>query len=59
MVKIDFSDVKKQTESEPLPERIDTGRAVITNPELIAKYVELSEKEKNRQKKADALSDVK
>lgn len=49
MVKIDFSDVKKQSESEPLPDHIDTGRAVITNPDLIAKYIELSEKEKNRQ----------
>ena len=52
MVKIDFSDVKKQTESEPLPERIDTGRATITNPELIAKYIELSEKEKKHQNTA-------
>lgn len=49
MVKIDFSDLKKQSESEPLPERIDTGRATITNPELIAKYLELSEKEKKCQ----------
>ena len=49
MVKIDFSDVKKQSEADPLPERIDTGRATITNPELIAKYIELSEKEKKHQ----------
>lgn len=49
MVKIDFSDVKKQTESEPLPDHIDTGRAMITDPALIAKYIELSEKEKKHQ----------
>lgn len=46
MVKIDFSNIKKQTESEPLPDRIDTGKATITNPALIAKYKELEEKEK-------------
>jgi hypothetical protein len=47
MVKIDFSEAKKQ--AAPLPGRIDTGRATITNPELIAKYIELSEKEKKHQ----------
>lgn len=46
MVKIDFSNIKKQAESEPLPDRIDTGKATITDPALIAKYKELEEKEK-------------
>lgn len=44
MVKIDFSNIKKQTESAPLPERIDTGKATITDSALIAKYKELEEK---------------
>lgn len=52
MVKIDFSNVKKQTESEPLPDRIDTGRAIITNPELIAKYKELEKKQKRNENTA-------
>lgn len=49
MVKIDFSSIKNSEssrESECLPERIDTGKATITNPALIAKYKELEEKER-------------
>lgn len=46
MAVIDFSDIKKQGESEPLPERIDTGKATITDSALIAKYKELEQKEK-------------
>lgn len=52
MVKIDFSNIKKQTESEPLPDRIDTGKATITNPALIAKYKELEEKQKRNENTA-------
>lgn len=46
MAIIKFDDIKKQTESEPLPERIDTGKATITDSALIAKYKELEKKEK-------------
>lgn len=49
MVKIDFSNIKSSEssrESESLPDHIDTGRAIITKPELIAKYKELEEKQK-------------
>lgn len=46
MAIIKFEDIKKQTESEPLPERIDTGKATITDSALIAKYKELEQKEK-------------
>lgn len=49
MVKIDFSSIKSSEssrESESLPDHIDTGKAVITNPALIAKYKELEKKEK-------------
>lgn len=46
MVKINFSNIQKQTESESLPDHIDTGKATITNLALIAKYKELEEKEK-------------
>lgn len=46
MTLIKFDDIKKQTESEPLPERIDTGKATITDSALIAKYKELEQKEK-------------
>lgn len=34
----------KQAESQPLPSRIDTGKAVITKPELIKAYFELQER---------------
>lgn len=49
MVKIDFSNIKKQTESANInesPESINTGKATISNPDLIRKYKELEQKEK-------------
>lgn len=49
MVKIDFSNIQKQTESANInesPESINTGTATITDPALIAKYKELEQKEK-------------
>ena len=55
MVKIDFSNIKNSEssrESEPLPDHIDTGRAIITKPELIAKYKELEEKQKRNENTA-------
>lgn len=52
MVKIDFSNIQKQAESEPLPDRIDTGKATITNPALIAKYIELEKKQKRNENTA-------
>ena len=36
----------KNKEPEPLPDRIDTGKATITDPALIAKFTELEKKEK-------------
>lgn len=45
MVVVNFNDIKKKA-PEPLPERIDTGKATITDPALIAKYLELEQKEK-------------
>lgn len=51
MVKIDFSNIKSSKssrESEALPDHIDTGKATITNPALIAKYKELEEKERTK-----------
>lgn len=50
MLVIKFEDIKKQTESEPLPDRIDTGKATITDSALIAKYKELEEKHKAGEK---------
>lgn len=47
MVKIDFSGSIKNSESkdsEQLPERIDTGKAILTDSALIAKYKELEQK---------------
>lgn len=38
----------KQAESQELPNRIDTGKATITKPELIQKYIELEPKEKEK-----------
>lgn len=35
------------SESEPLPDSIDTGKTVITKPELIRAYLELDKKEKS------------
>ena len=35
----------KTKEPEPLPDRIDTGKATISKPELISKYKELEKKE--------------
>lgn len=49
MVKIDFSESIKNSESkesDQLPERIDTGKAILTDSALIAKYKELEQKEK-------------
>lgn len=46
MTLIKFDDIKKQTESDKLPDRIDTGKATITDSALIAKYTELEQKEK-------------
>ena len=44
---VNFNNIKQEkNESEPLPERIDTGKAIITDPVLIAKYAELEKKEK-------------
>lgn len=39
----------KKAESQPLPKRIDTGKATITKPELIKKYLELEPKEKRKE----------
>lgn len=47
MAVIQFENIKKTEPAEPLPERIDTGKATITNPALISKYLELEQKEKN------------
>ena len=55
MVKIDFSGIKSSEssrESEALPDHIDTGKAIIKNPALIAKFKELSEKEKRHENTA-------
>lgn len=46
MTVIKFENIKKPSESEKLPERIDTGKATITDSALIAKYTELEKKEK-------------
>lgn len=48
MAIIKFKDIKKQTESEKLPDRIDTGKATITESALIAKYKELEEKKADK-----------
>lgn len=46
---IKFDDIKQEkNESNPLPERIDTGKAIITEPALIAKYKELEEKKADK-----------
>lgn len=50
MAIIKFEDIKKQTESEQLPDRIDTGKATITDSALIAKYKELEQKHKAGEK---------
>lgn len=39
---------EKPAESQPLPERIDTGKATLTKPELIKKFLELEPKEKEK-----------
>lgn len=49
MAIINFTDIKKQGESantNESPESINTGKATITDPELIAKFKELEQKEK-------------
>jgi len=39
----------KQAESQPLPSRIDTGKATITKPELIKAYFELQERKDKKE----------
>lgn len=51
MVKIDFSNVKKQSESAEPAESVQIPEN-LTNPALIAKYKELSEKEKRHENTA-------
>ena len=51
MVKIDFSDVKKQTESAAPAESVQIPEN-LTNPALIAKFKELTEKEKRHENTA-------
>lgn len=48
MVKIDFSDIKKQGESAASAESVQIPQN-LTKPELIAKFIELSEKEKKHE----------
>lgn len=51
MVKIDFSGSIKNSESkesDQLPERIDTGKAILTDSALIAKYKELEKKKADK-----------
>lgn len=48
MVKIDFSDIKKQGESGAPAESVQIPQN-LTKPELIAKFIELSEKEKKHE----------
>ena len=44
---VNFNNIKQEkNESTPMPERIDTGKAIITDPALIAKFKELEKKEK-------------
>lgn len=50
MAIIKFEDMKKQTESAELPDRIDTGKAILTDSALIAKYSELEKKFKSSEK---------
>ena len=40
---------EKPAESQPLPERIDTGKATLTKPELIKAYKELESKKENKE----------
>lgn len=50
---IKFDDIKHESsESAPLPERIDTGKTIITKPELIKEYLRLTDRESKKENTA-------